>query len=143
MHDPMVVAFEIRRPWPHRSSLPNRQRWSWRPPFVTAAGRAFYFPALVTVWHVEPGGRDAFEVCKHSGRWRWHVRHWHLQVRPLQRLRRRLLTRCAGCGGPSRQGAPVNVSEQWDGPRGRWWKGEPGLFHAGCALARRSAEVPR
>jgi hypothetical protein len=132
MHDPMVVAFEIRRPWPERTS------WC-----------RFYWPALITVWHVEPGGRDAGEVCKHYRRtqnadgkwtgvllhaWRWHVWHWRIQVHPFQRLRRRMLTRCAWCHGRSVKGDYVNTSHQWDGPRGRWWRGEPGLYHSDCSM---------
>lgn len=115
--------------------------------FVTFAGRRFYFPGIITVWHHEPGGKDSGEVCKHwrtnrDGKrvpdrsWRWHVHHWHIQVRPLQALRRWALTRCAWCGGPSRKGDAVNVSHSWDGPRGRWWQGEPGLYHHWCSSAK-------
>lgn len=153
MHDPMVVAFEIRRPWPKRVSRLSKVRWGVQLPFVTVAGRTFLFPGLITVWHCEPGGLDSGMVCQQhervqdaAGTWRWkfhhgwrfHVRHWRLQVHPLQRLRRRLLTRCAWCSGPSRKGAVVNVRAQWDGPRGRWWQGEPGLYHAGCSTADRA-----
>jgi hypothetical protein len=65
--------------------------------------------------------------------WRFHVHHWKIQVHSLQALRRRLLTRCAWCGGRSRKGDLVNVSHSWDGPRGRWWQGEPGLYHQDCS----------
>lgn len=133
MHDPMVVAHEIRRPWPKRHHSLGPARWRFRGPFWTIAGRGFYWPSIVTIWHVEPGGRDAFTVCKHRSRWRWHVWHWRLQLPPLQALRRWALTRCAWCGGKSRRGAVVNCSHQWDGPRGRWWQGEPGLYHGGCS----------
>lgn len=150
MHDPLVVAFEIRRPWPKRSSLPDppagvrwRIRWgsSW-----TLAGRRYWFPPIVTVWHVEPGGRDSGEVCKHYCRyeqadstwatkvlngWRFHIWHWRIQVQALQMLRRRLLTRCEWCGG---KGSP-NVSHQWNRDRSPWWRGEPGLYHPGCSTA--------
>jgi hypothetical protein len=117
MHDPLVVAFEIKRPWPRRRTRPGRHYW----------------PALITVWHREPRGADALSVCKHGTRWRWHVHHWRLQVPPLQHLRRFLLTRCAWCGGKSRKGDMVNVSHSWDGPTGRWWQGEPGLYHSDCS----------
>lgn len=179
MHDPMVVAFEIRRPWPRREhthdAKPGKPRWKirlhhdcgddcrdehvgqkffrwWEPrsytPFWTIAGRGYHFPSLITVWHVEPGGHDSGEVCKHYTRtrqpggtwktrvthgWRWHIHHWRIQVRPLQAARRWLLTRCDWCNGPSRKGDCVNVSHQWDGPRGRWWQGEPGLYHGDCS----------
>ena len=185
MHDPFVVAFEIRRPWPrrdrsHDSTRPHHPdrvfpRWrfklhhdcltcsdeeraahagrrifpwyrpsSWTP-FWTVAGRGFYWPSLVTVWHREPRGHDSGEVCRHwrtdatgerrrySNAWRFHVHHWKIQVRPLQDLRRWALTRCAWCGGRDRKDDPVNISHSWDGPRERWWRGEPGLYHRDCS----------
>lgn len=173
MHDPMTVAFEIRRPWPSRSSLPaagsGDVRWRirlhhshhddcapngctgnpfpwWKPrsysSFWRLAGRDFYWPPMVTVWHVEPGGADGLSVCgyrrdadgkkRYTKAWHWHVHHWRLRFPPLQHLRRWLLTRCAGCGGKSRKGRMVNVSLSWDGPRGHWWQGEPGLYHVEC-----------
>lgn len=151
MHDPLVVAFEIRRPWPTR-----RDSRGWR-----------YWPPLVTVWHREPGGADALTICRHDSHWRWHAVHirwqaldvathdvggtvhhrirypvldggWRIQVPPLQALRRRLLTRCAWCGGPTRKGDPVNVAHSWDGPRGHWWAGEPGLHHRDCSSVARA-----
>lgn len=125
MHDPLCVAFTIPRPWPNRSRLTGRRYW----------------PELVTVWHREPGGNDSGTVCRHYDRatgrvlngWRWHVWHWRVQLHPLQALRRRLLTRCTWCDGRSRKGDPVNHSHSWDGPRGRWWRGEPGLYHSDCS----------
>lgn len=174
MHDPLIVAFTIVRPWPQRSGLPaanNGKRWAvrlhhvhyddcaaegctgnpfpwWRlrsyGRFWRLAGREYYWPPLVTIWHREPGGADALSVCRqrwqdkngqwHLSRgWRWHVRHWHIQFHPAQNFRRWALTRCEWCGGRSRKGDPVNISRQWDGPRGRWWRGEPGLFHQDCS----------
>lgn len=179
MHDPDVVAFEIRRPWPRfekwPAARPGEPRWSvgrlrhkcfegcagaphpagynphpwWRlrsySPFWTLAGKRVFFPALITVWHREPGGHDSGEVCKHhiknldgtwrrSRAWRLHLHHWRIQVLPLQHLRRKLLTRCQWCGGRSTRGNYVNISHSWDGPRGRWWQGEPGLYHYGCSM---------
>lgn len=116
--------------------------------FWMLAGRRFYWPALVTVWHREPHGRDSGEVCQHLRRWqdadgkwhskvlngwRFHVWHWRIQFPPLQALRRSLLTRCTWCGQRSRKGDWVNISHSWDGPRGHWWRGEPGLFHQDCS----------
>lgn len=115
MHDPLCVAFEIKRPWPRSIRGPRR-----------------YWPALVVVWHREPGGRDAGTVCTYR-RMAWHVHHWKLQVPPLQKLRRRLLTRCTWCGGRDRKGDAVNVSRQWGGPRAPWWRGEQGLYHSDCS----------
>jgi hypothetical protein len=108
------------------------------------------------VWHREPNGRDSGEVCKEYRRvqdangdwqykflhaWKLHVHHWHLQVSPLQHLRRRLLTRCAWCGGRQGKQDPVNISHQWDGARGRWWQGEAGLFHHDCSSVERAHAV--
>lgn len=137
----MVVAFEIMRPWPRRSRVPGWPR---------------YWPALVTVWHVEPGGRDAGEVCKHHTRyrdadgvwkfkarnyWKFHVHHFRVQLHPVQKWRRRLLTRCEGCGGRSRKGHPVNLSKGWGSRKSTpLWRGERGLFHVDCAS---SAEAGR
>lgn len=151
MHDPLVVAFEIRRPWPCRSRPVHRdRRWDWSPPFATVAGRGLYWPTMITVWHREPDGHDSGEICKHYVRtqgpdgtwqtqlldgWRFHVHHWRIQVGPLQLLRRRLLTRCAWCLGRSTKAQPVNVSNSWDAPRGQWWRGERHLFHLECSAA--------
>jgi hypothetical protein len=105
-----------------------------------------YWPALVTVWHHEPGGADAGEVCRHyrveDGRtvmlnaWKWHVHHWRLQVHPLQDLRRTVLTRCEWCGGRQRKRDGVNHSLQWDRADSPWWRGERGLYHSDCATVR-------
>lgn len=164
MHDPLTVAFEIPRPWPRRDRIhdakPGRSRWraryqwaTWRKPwagwtrFWTVAGRGYYWPSLVTVWHVEPGGHDSGEVCPHYRRWqdeqgqwqvkflrgwKWHVHHWRIQVPPLQELRRRLLTRCEWCRGRSTKADPVNCTLGWDSSRGPWWRGARGVFHSEC-----------
>lgn len=140
MHDPLVVAFEIRRPWPQRDSWKTKQaaktgtRWKIGGAYSVLAGRGFYWPCMVTVWHRDPSGYDD-TTCR-AARWQWHVHHWKIQISPLQALRRRLLTRCTWCGGRSRKGDQVNHSRSWDGPRGRWWQGEPGLFHSDCSLIK-------
>lgn len=146
MHDPMVVAFEV------PSLVPRRDRWHekrhpkrwgfdiqrrtkaenlgervypwWRLHGRTLrfAGRAYRMRTAITVWHVEPGGHDAFDICKHGSRWKLHVWHWHLQFHYEQRLRRFLLERCERCGRRYPWGyAPV--SHQWDSPRTRWRDG--------------------
>lgn len=144
MHDPLTVAFTIRRPWPNirpHERRANERRWSL--PFVRVSGRMLYFPSLITVWHRDPekGGDD--DSCRHAWKERWgfdrsflvyklHVHHWEIQVHPAQALRRWLLTRCAGCGQRFRYGyAPIGFT--WDSPRRsfrqRWTQGETGLFH--------------
>lgn len=158
MHDPMVVAHEVPSLIPRRklsAEKSHAKRWGrwglrrrrrtnaenlgqpvyrwWRPAgwVLRAAGRSYGLGSLATIWHVEPGGRDAFEVCKHASRWRWHVWHWKIQVHALQDLRARLFDRCAECG---RKGRP-NFSHQWDGKRLGWrkWRSHEGLYHYECS----------
>jgi hypothetical protein len=124
MHDPLVVAFEIRRPWPCCSAAPSEQR---------------HWPLMITVWHREPGGHDSGTICKWGGHWRWHVHHYRLQIHPLQHLRRWTLTRCAWCGGRSRKDDPINFGSSWDGPRSHWWQGEPDLRHHDCDTVWRAS----
>ncbi|WP_030344748.1 hypothetical protein [Streptomyces sp. NRRL S-1022] len=142
MHDPLTVAFEIRRPWPQTADWRTEQaareniRWRISGSFWVLAGRGLYFPGLITIWHRDPSGYDD-TTCRKK-RWRFHLHHWRLQVHPVQQWRRRLLTRCAWCGERSRKGDPVNHSHQWDGPRARWWQGERGLFHSDCSVLERA-----
>jgi hypothetical protein len=125
----------------------------WKPgsysSFWRLAGRDFHWPPMVTVWHREPGGRDALSVCQwrwqdttgrwHLSRsWKWHVWHWHLQFPPLQAARRRLLTRCAWCGGRSVKGDVVNFGNSWHPREAHWWQGEPDLFHQDCIGVHRA-----
>lgn len=138
MHDPSVLVLSVRRPWPRLDPWAAKlARWSWRPPFASVAGVGFYFPGMVDVWHVEPGGRDSGEVCgyPHGLDVLRHWRHLEVKVRPVLALRRRLRTRCEWCGqGPSRRKGPVNVSHSWErGDGERWWEAERGLYHSGCS----------
>jgi hypothetical protein len=136
MHDPMTVAFEIRRPWPQRRQgrRLSEKRWKiGRSPFWIIAGTEYYWPGLITVWHVDPSGFDSNEDCPYSGRWQWHVHHWRLQIHPLQHFRRWALTRCEWCTGKSRKGDAVNISQEWHRDKGKWWSGERGLFHQDCS----------
>ncbi|OYN76839.1 hypothetical protein CG716_20205 [Mycolicibacterium sphagni] len=122
---------------------PGKPRWRWRwrhrwfvPAFVTLAGREFYFPALISVWHVEPHGVDALQgECKGT-RWRWHIHHWRIQWNVLQRWRRRLLTRCAWCGGRDTKSDPVNCSVNGilrPRVKTRWWQSESAIAHGDCS----------
>lgn len=146
MHDPLTVAFEIRRPWPRVDAYGTRQaarngvRWRVRRHHHTViAGRAVRWPSLITVWHRDPSGYDSTTCPIYPSRsWRFHVHHWRLQVHPLQEWRRCLLTRCTWCEGRSVKGDWVNVSHSWDGPRARWWQGEKGLFHRDCSSIERA-----
>jgi hypothetical protein len=150
VHDPKVVAFDVRRPWPQIRKLrphdPRLNRPKSRWPFAYIAGRELWWPPIVTVWHNEPGGADALTVCDRRGRWQWHVHHWRIQVQPLQHLRRALLTRCAHCGRRSTKANPVNHSLDWHHERAPWWRGERGLYHRGCSgivSQQRRAEYER
>ena len=145
MHDPLSVAFEIRRPWPKAETWKTEQaartgiRWKIGGAFWVLAGRGLYFPSLVTVWHRDPSGYDSTTCPIYPGNaWRLHVHHWRVQIHPLQHLRRRLLTRCTWCSGQDRKGDRVNISHSWDGPRARWWQGEKGLFHRDCSSIERA-----
>jgi hypothetical protein len=132
----MTVAFEIRRPWPQRQKgrKISEKRWKiGKSPFWNLAGVEYYFPGLITVWHVDPSGFDSNEDCPYSGRWQWHVHHWRLQLHPWQNFRRWALTRCEWCHGTSRKGDLVNHSQEWHREKSPWWKGERGLFHRDCS----------
>ncbi|MDF2578457.1 MAG: hypothetical protein K0S49_36 [Microbacterium sp.] len=134
MHDPMVVAFEIRRPWPRISRIRDSRPRGNRGAFWRIGNTELYWPGMLTVWHVEPGGADAFDVCERSSRWQWHVHHWRLQFAPWQAFRRWAFDRCAWCGGPSRRGNLVNVSHSWDGKKPKhWWQSRAGVFHRDCS----------
>ena len=120
MHDPQTVAWEIHRPWPERRTRHSGRR---------------YWPALITIWHHDPGDYDSNDQCPYSGRWRWHVHHWRFQWHTYQHLRRSLLTRCEWCGGKSRKGGRVNCGKGWHDEKSPWWRGEIGLYHSECLSA--------
>lgn len=176
MHDPMTVAFTIYNPIPRRAkrkdSSPDKKRltlgrkryvnaanlgepifhwWlprAWEP---RIAGRAFEFRELVVIWHVEPGGHDSGDICKHYTRWqdaegawqmkhlhgwKFHVHHWKVTVRPLQHLHRAVVQRCEWCDGRSTKKHRVDIQSSWDGEKGRhWWSSHPGVYHSGCLTA--------
>ena len=49
MHDPMTVAFEIRRPWPTKKDKT-------------------YYPSILTIWHVDPESDGSDDSCDWFGR---------------------------------------------------------------------------
>ena len=133
MHDPEVEAFSIRRPWPKVSKLTREYETSFRGAFWRFWGLELYWPAMVTVWHVEPGGADIGTVCG-WGTWRKHPRHWKLQFHTWQELRRRAFDRCSWCGGKSRKRDVVNCSYGWDptSEPDHWWQSKHGVYHGDC-----------
>lgn len=60
MHDPMTVAFSIKRPWPER-----------------LIGRERYWPTWVTIWHVDPETDGTDDSCG----WFKRARHGDPKVR--------------------------------------------------------------
>jgi len=160
MHSPEVLAFSIKRPWPYikkpitknnpKWALPIRRRADgsfYTTPFAYFNGKELYWPSIIDVWHMEPGGKDSLTVCKHrvydehgkfvkySKLWKLHVWHWKITPVFIYGWRRRLFTRCAGCGGPSRKGKQVNHSNNgWGGgPKTPLYTSEHGLYHAECS----------
>lgn len=171
MHDPMTLAWTIRRPFPQirKRTMTHRPPFRWRSSHWYIGRWTFYWPSIIDCWHVEPKGHDSGEVCKHylpagevsswkvwllpwyragkssehdpngasyvwDKRWKWtHWRHWSLRFIPYMTFNRWAFQRCEKCGGKSRRGHPVNVSHQWDGPRQRFGKSRPGLFHGDCS----------
>lgn len=98
MHDPMVVAFEVKLPIPSRAKWAERRfdgrRWGWsrrrwtdtkelmpwwraRSWRFALAGRVYQSRTVVTVWHVEPDGHDSGQVCKHYERRQDDAGKWH------------------------------------------------------------------
>lgn len=93
MHDPIVVAWDIQRPWPRirRKDWNGQKRWfqaryswaKWYKPwsgwmkFWRVGPFELYWPGLITIWHNEPKGRDSGEVCKHHVRWQDEAGKWH------------------------------------------------------------------
>lgn len=162
MHSPEVLAFSIWRPWPtiHKKPL-GRNNPKWALPirrrvdgsffisrFAYVNGVELYWPSLIDVWHMEPGGKDALTVCERrwkdkagkwhfSKAWRWHIWHWHVAPVFIYNIRRRLLTRCAECGGPDRKGHRVNVSNGYQRNKVPIWCSEQGLYHSECAAKNR------
>lgn len=144
-----------------RTAPKHRLFFSWA--FFRMGGREWYFPAFVTLWHRDPEVRGDDDSCRRpyerrvreartdgswlrEAWWGWalrhyglvHVHHWWLQVHPLQALRRRLLTRCAGCGEPfTRKSGFGPISGRWDGGDERWWQGERFLYHEACFAIER------
>ncbi len=173
MHDPLTVAFELKRPWPQKSKHPNGEAWKywpailvvwhrdperrgdddscgWSRPNLTKAELAFV-DRLITNPHDNlrsffPGVRDMDQIWQLRRIWqcfkgferpwwrhpRWHVWHWRIQIPAVQDLKRWLFSRCSKCGGRFTWGY-CPVSDSWNGPGPRWFRGEPHTYHHDCS----------
>lgn len=70
---------------------------------------------------------------------RWHVRHWKIQVHPVETFKRWAWSRCCRCGGRFAWGeAPVSGS--WTSPGPRWFRGEPSIYHSDCGASQAASE---
>ncbi len=164
MHSPEVLVFSIRRPWPelitYKKGTQAKPAWQsiwykrkdgslYLSPFFSAFGKNFYFPEIVMVWHMEPGGADSLTICKNkiydedgkffrwTSAWKWHFWHWKISPTFIYDWRRKLLTRCNVCGGRSTKQHPVDTSDSWDNPHIPFWKGETDLHHRDCKKEKR------
>jgi len=141
MHSPEVLAFRVKSPF-------------WRTLKFANGTKHRVHNSIIEIWHIEPGNKDALTVCKNkiyddegnfvrfTRSWAWHIHHWQISPTILYKWRRRLFTRCAECGGPSRKGKQVNHSNAgWDGaPKTPLWCSEIKLYHSEC-LAKVSARA--
>lgn len=72
MRDPDTMVLAIRRPWPHPSPMATQEaertgrRWRIGCAFWTIAGRGYYWPHLIVIWHRDPSGYDAVS-CRALG----------------------------------------------------------------------------
>lgn len=139
MHDPSVVIARLSRP-----GLRRHQPGRWMSRHDHHIGPVdLTWPTLITVWHNEPDGRDAGEVCGRQGwhgpklaRARWalaHRAHLRLQVHPWQTACRRLFTRCDECGHPFRHGDMAISAGGWDSNPGPGWRVDEHVLHRVCS----------
>jgi hypothetical protein len=138
----IASALEMRRWWNGQNGKTGASRSFWmrrlrrqRPVVEIAANLALNpIDNLSSVEEPEAMVRlIAAALNRHFRPWwrhpRWHVWHWKIQVRPLQKLNRFLFERCASCG----RGYPYGYS-----PIGTW-EGDK-TFHHECYS--RDALVP-
>jgi hypothetical protein len=92
------------------------------------AGRLFFMVARYILRENRPWYRHP----------RWHVRHWQIQIHPVQHFKRWAFSRCDKCGGRFRWGeAPISGSWDSDGPQ--WFKSEAHVHHGSCDMLRTEA----
>lgn len=164
MHDPMTLAFDIRvrkhqlvEIWhvdPEKGGDDNSCGWTF--PHLTKYEMALADSLWdnehdnLRPWFAHLSRYDAiYRICqlfrihkslirpwyKHP---RWHIHHWKIQIPFVLYLRRRLFSRCAGCGERfSWRYSPV--STHWGQPRRHWWESEVGVYHHDCYRKREEA----
>lgn len=144
--------------------IPHRRRLYLGFAFWRLGDREWFFPPVITLWHRDPELKGDDSSCsrpfqqkareakvdgrfvarawwlwcaRHYG-W-WHFSHYHVQIIPLEALRRWLFSRCAYCSKQMPFGySPISGS--WDGPRPEhWWEGEKGVYHHECYTHHRAA----
>lgn len=155
MHDPMTVAFDIRSPFGKKNELMKDKSYRYHAPIITIwhvdpesdgtddscdwFGRKLPRGVRDEVNSLPEDARRAVHmtlwVIGDRRPWyrkpKWHVRHWRLQVHPIQQFKRWTFSRCAGCGHRFRWGyAPV--SNGWGSSGPRWFQGEAGIYHGEC-----------
>ena len=155
----MHAALDIARPWPtirrlaakrvaHRRAQGDpwfqaRYRWAkWYQPwsgwmhFWYVGPFELYWSPAITIWRRDRDGA--------------YGPRWKVTCPLFRDIRRRLLTRCEWCGGPSRKGDYVNVGghagaqgQDHNGARikTRWWRGERGLYHGDCSSIAHAKSV--
>ncbi len=67
---------------------------------------------------------------------KWHLRHWHFQVHPVQNFKRWAFSRCKWC----RKGFGWHeqvLGYSWDGGGPRWFRSETDIAHFDCDKARK------
>lgn len=82
MHDPMTVAWDIKRPWP-RLTREGFERKTW--------GR-FYWPTWITIWHVDPERDGSDDSCG------WFPRARHGDQVILKQIQRAFTSEWGGEG---------------------------------------------
>lgn len=81
-HAPMCAEDPPHKSGPFPWWRPSSYMSHWR-----LAGRDYYWPPLIVVWHRDPVGRYS-PSCR-TRRMRWHLHHWRIQCPPLQKWRNR------------------------------------------------------
>nr|AMP54236.1 hypothetical protein [uncultured bacterium]AMP54320.1 hypothetical protein [uncultured bacterium]AMP54354.1 hypothetical protein [uncultured bacterium]AMP54432.1 hypothetical protein [uncultured bacterium] len=135
MYKSHTLAFSIRRPWPKREPAFERSeqpRWKLRGTFWTIAGRQWYWPSLIEIYHVEPHDFDTRTPCM-SRRWRLHFWHWRFQIIPVQSMKQFLFERCIECGKGYSWGY-ATFSHEWHEQKSRWFRVTRRAYHYECSL---------